>query len=116
MPMISSHNSEEVSSTLANLKIPALLTKTSSLAEALNCGLHCLFPVALVNHVQSDKKAFPAGLAYLGFYSATFRTDAELRSKWVLRGGLAMVASTSPMYGEKASYYSAVCLETAEVE
>ena len=27
-----------------------------------------------------------------------------------------MVASTSPMYGEKASYYSAVCLETAEVE
>ena len=72
--------------------------------------------MALVNHVQSDKKAFPAGLAYLGFYSATFRTDAELRSKWVLRGGPAMVASTSPMYGEKASYYSAVCLETAEVE
>lgn len=27
-----------------------------------------------------------------------------------------MVASTSPMYGENASYYSAVCLETAEVE
>ena len=72
--------------------------------------------MALVNHVQSDKKAFPAGLAYLGFYSATFRTDAELRSKWVLRGGAAMVASTGPMYGEKASYYSAVCLETAEVE
>ena len=64
--------------------------------------------MALVNHVQSDKKAFPAGLAYLGFYSATFRTDAELRSKWVLRGGPAMVASTSPMYGEKASYYSVV--------
>ena len=24
--------------------------------------------------------------------------------------------STSPRYGEKASYYSAVCLETGEVE
>ena len=27
-----------------------------------------------------------------------------------------MVDSTSPRYGEKASYYSAVCLETGEVE
>ena len=27
-----------------------------------------------------------------------------------------MVESTSPRYGEKASYYSAVCLETGEVE
>ena len=27
-----------------------------------------------------------------------------------------MVDSTSPSYGEKASYYSAVCLETGEVE
>ena len=27
-----------------------------------------------------------------------------------------MVDSTSPKYGEKASYYSAVCLETGEVE
>ena len=30
------------------------------------------------------------------------------------RGGL--VDSSSPRYGEKASYYSAVCLETGEVE
>ena len=28
----------------------------------------------------------------------------------------ALVDSTSPRYGEKASYYSAVCLETGEVE
>ena len=28
--------------------------------------------MALVNNVQSDKKAFAAGLAYFGFYSATF--------------------------------------------
>ena len=27
-----------------------------------------------------------------------------------------MVDSSSPRYGEKASYYSAVCLETGEVE
>ena len=47
---------------------------------------------------------------------AHFRADAELRGKWVLRGQAASVDSTSPRYGEKASYYSAVCLETGEVE
>ena len=41
---------------------------------------------------------------------AHFRADAELRGKWVLRGEPALVDSTSPRYGEKASYYSAVCL------
>ena len=43
---------------------------------------------------------------------AHFRADAELRGKWVLKGKPALVDSTSPRYGEKASYYSAVCLET----
>ena len=47
---------------------------------------------------------------------AHFRADAELRGKWVLRGEPALVDSTSPRYGEKASYYSAVCLETGKVE
>ena len=47
---------------------------------------------------------------------AHFRADAELRGKWVSRGEPALVDSTSPRYGEKASYYSAVCLETGEVE
>ena len=47
---------------------------------------------------------------------AHFRADAELRGKWALRGEPALVDSTSPRYGEKASYYSAVCLETGEVE
>ena len=47
---------------------------------------------------------------------AHFRADAELRGKWVLRGEPALVDSSSPRYGEKASYYSAVCLETGEVE
>ena len=47
---------------------------------------------------------------------AHFRADAELRGKWVHKGQPALVDSTSPRYGEKASYYSAVCLETGEVE
>ena len=41
---------------------------------------------------------------------------ADLRGKWVLKGEPALVDSTSPRWGEKASYYSAVCLETGEVE
>ena len=47
---------------------------------------------------------------------AHFRADAELRGTWVLRGEPALVDSTSPRHGEKANYYSAVCLETGEVE
>ncbi len=41
--------------------------------------------------------------------------EVELRSQWVLRGEPALVDSTSPRLGEKATYYSAVCLETGEV-
>ena len=47
---------------------------------------------------------------------AHFRADAKLRGKWVLKGEPALVDSSSPKYGEKASYYSAVCLETGAVE
>ena len=47
---------------------------------------------------------------------AHFRADAELRDRWVLRGEPAPVNSSRPRYGEKASYYSSVCLETGEVE
>ena len=59
--------------------------------------------------IQSNAKIFFADEAH-------FRADAELRGKWVLRGEPALVDSSSPRYGEKASYYSAVCLETGEVE
>ena len=45
-----------------------------------------------------------------------FRADADLRGNWVLKGEPSLVDSTSPRWGEKASYYSAVCLETGEVE
>jgi hypothetical protein len=45
-----------------------------------------------------------------------FQADGDLRGKWVLQGEPALVDSTSPRRGEKASYYSAVCLETSDVE
>lgn len=47
---------------------------------------------------------------------AHFRADVELRAKWVLRAEPALVDTSSPRFGEKATYYSAVCLETGEVE
>ena len=47
---------------------------------------------------------------------AHFRADVEVRAKWVLRGQPALADSTSPRLGEKASYYSGICLETGEVE
>ncbi len=47
---------------------------------------------------------------------AHFRADVELWAKWVLRGEPALVDSISPRLGEKVTYYSAVCLETGEVE
>ncbi len=58
---------------------------------------------------RTDGKIFFADEAHV-------RADAELRGKWVMRGKPALVDSNSPRYGEKASYYSAVCLETGEVE
>jgi transposase len=47
---------------------------------------------------------------------AHFRADGDLRGKWVLKGKPAPVDSTCPRWGEKASYDSAVCPETGEVE
>ncbi|MFL6186111.1 MAG: IS630 family transposase [Actinomycetes bacterium] len=47
---------------------------------------------------------------------AHFRADADLHGKRVLKGHPALVDSTCPRWGEKASYYSAVCLETGAVE
>lgn len=46
---------------------------------------------------------------------AHFYADVDLHATWVLKGEPALVDSTSPRWGEKASYYSAVCLETGEV-
>ena len=104
-----------------------------SRSSILNC-LHRLGLVLkrpkkrLVKADQAKREAFVAEYAALWeearrtgariFFvdEAHFRADAELRGKWVLRGEPALVDSTSPRYGEKASYYPAVCLETGEVE
>jgi hypothetical protein len=47
---------------------------------------------------------------------AHFRAHVELRAKWVLPGAPAWVDPTSPRLGEKATYYSGVCLESGRVE
>ena len=82
----------------------------------------------LVKADEVKREAFVAEYAVLSekarrsgtriFFSdeAHFRADAELRSKWVLKGTPALVDSTSPRRAEKASYYSAVCLDTGQVE
>jgi len=58
-----------------------------------------------------------AGAAKIFFADeAHFRADGDLRGKWVLKGQAALVDSSCPRWGEKASYYSAVCPETGEVE
>jgi transposase len=61
-------------------------------------------------------EARAAGAKHFFVDEAHFRADGDLRAKWVLRGTAALVDSTCPRWGEKASYYSAVCPETGEVE
>ena len=70
----------------------------------------------VVDYAALRKEAQGAGAKIFFVDEAHFRADAELRGKWVLKGEAALVDSTSPRRGEKASYYSAVCLETGEVE
>lgn len=65
--------------------------------------------VALRKEAQSlDAKIFFVDEAH-------FRADVQLHSQWVQRGQPALVDSSSPSMGAKATYYSAVCLETGEV-
>ena len=70
--------------------------------------------VAAYVALRSEAQARGAQIFFVD--EAHFRADVELRAKWVLRGEPALIASSSPKLGEKASYYSAVCLETGEVE
>jgi transposase len=72
---------------------------------------------AFVATYVSLRQAAAAQGAKLFFVDeAHFRAEVELRTKWVLRGQPALVDTSSPKFGEKATYYSAVCLETGEVE
>ena len=54
------------------------------------------YAVLMEEACQSNTKIFFAGEAH-------FRTESELQGKWVLRGEPALVDSSSPRYGEKAS-------------
>jgi transposase len=70
--------------------------------------------VAAYAELRADAQAQGAKVFFVD--EAHFRADVELRAKWVLRGMPALVDTSSPQRGEKATYYSAVCVETGEVE
>ena len=70
----------------------------------------------MAEYVALTEEARRSGAKIFFADEAHSRADAELRGKWVLKGEPALVDSTSPRRGEKASCYSAVCLETGEVE
>jgi len=61
-------------------------------------------------------EAQTTGVKILFADQAHFRADGDLRGKWVLKGQSALVDSTCPRWGEMASDYSAVCLETGETD
>ena len=62
------------------------------------------------------REAPTSGAKHFFVDEAHFYADVDAHGTWVLKGTPALIDSTSPRYGEKASYYSAVCLETGEVE
>ncbi len=62
------------------------------------------------------QEAQTSGAQHFFVDEAHFYADVDLHGTWVLKGTSALIDSTSPRYGEKASYYSAVCLETGEVD
>ncbi len=70
----------------------------------------------VAEYVALLAEARAAGAKVFFADEAHFRADGDLAGKWVLKGQPALVDSTCPRWGEKASYYSAVCLETGEVE
>jgi transposase len=69
--------------------------------------------VATYASVRQDAQATSAKIWFVD--EAHFRVDGDLRALWVPRGEPALVDSTSPRFGDKATYYSAVCVETGEV-
>jgi transposase len=70
--------------------------------------------VALYHDLSVEALADDASIFFVD--EAHFRADVDLRGKWVLKGQPALAGSTSPPLGEKATYYSGVCLETGKVE
>jgi transposase len=70
----------------------------------------------VADYAQLCVEAQASGAKLFFVDEAHFRADVDLRAKWVLRGEPALADSTSPRLGEKATYYSGICLETGEVE
>jgi transposase len=67
-------------------------------------------------YAELRREADRAGAKIFFVDEALFRADVTLRGIWVPKGTPALVDSSSPRLGEKVVYYSAVCLETGEVE
>lgn len=70
----------------------------------------------VAEYCELRKEAQAKGAKIFFVDEAHFRADADLRGKWVLKGEPALVDSSSPGLKEKVNYYSAVCLESGEVE
>jgi transposase len=70
----------------------------------------------VVDYATLRTEAQTTGAKHCFADEAHFYADVDLHGIWVLKGTPALVDSSSPRYGEKASSYSAVCLETGEVE
>jgi len=70
----------------------------------------------VADYAELRTTAQDTGAKHFFVDEAHFYADVDPHGMWVLKGTRALVDSTSPRYGEKASYYSAVCLETGEVE
>lgn len=66
-------------------------------------------------YAELVREAQATGASIFFADEAHFRADAELTRLWVPKGQPALVVSSSPRWGEKASYYSAVCLERGAV-
>ena len=86
-------------------------------AEAAKWEASVAFYAALRGEAQAtEADGIGVHSAIIFVDEAHFRADVELRSKWVLRGEPAFADSTSPRLGEKAIYYSGVCLEAGTVD
>ncbi len=70
--------------------------------------------VARYAELRRDARATGADIFFVD--EGHFHADADPRGKWLLKGEPALVGSTSPGLKEKVTYYSAVCLETGEVD
>ena len=72
---------------------------------------------AFVSAYQTLRRQAEAEGATIFFVDeAHFRADVDVRQMWTQRRMPALIDSTSPRLGEKATYDSAICLETGEVE